>query len=1019
MAALLESTTFNVPAGLAYNATGQSIVVADSGNSIVRSIFLTNVINLSGTAGTTTSVLFNPVTLIAGTGACGNTTDNNASAPLTQLCNATGVAVGPAQNIFIADTGNAAIRLVSNGLISTIAGVLSGPGSGVVPGSAANVQFTSPSAIAASANGVLQIVDAGNNRVLTDQRSQVSFNFGRTNLGFSSPVQTFIESSAGTVTATLATPLLTPSAVQTQFTLAPASGSAGCTTGAFAVGATCLLQGQFTPAAQGNFSVTYTEVGTNVAGGDPAITLLGTGAVLTPTTGTVSQTNPATGNSQFGGSVTLTATITPNACKTAAPNCYPTGTVRFIVDGGNPGSPITLVGGTTSSSAAQVVAGLSTGNHTISCNYSGDDFYAASTCATTTITVATATTTSLLSATNNNQPQFTTSVLTATVVSTTSGIPTGTVSFYANGTLLGTTPVNATNGVATFTMQETLGPDGNPTFNNTLVPGTYTLTCTYSGSANFSASNCAGVTFTVLASPVAFALTSRGCQATSLIPSGSQIPSLAIPCTVANFISGVPLVAVAQGSTSDVTIFVSPSNTASGTFTFACSGLPKASTCTFSPTTLTFTAGTAPASPVAVDMTLWTDLQPGVGNASLRTNSNISVALLWGWPITLLGLAGIFRFRRKANLRGISLLAPGADAYCRLLTHLHRLRRRRSGSLPAQPHPSRDLPDYNHRHRRRRHAHHNRLLDSHQPRPPRPAVGYSHHKQGQPAEAALAFCLSFPQWNLRLPSCFCSCSCPSCCHPRRGSASSVVVACSRLNHHNPGWPSAASISPGHTIPYPLPSIPCFKVPPLHHPRLPLKPDYAQTPRPQRKLRPSGSRQSNPPRRQNPQNMRMRKQRHTPSNPPRARNHLIRTVPHGFHCLSANYRRSPHAPIRTPDRPHLGSRLALRIPVVPLLQIILDDRDVPKPSNRTSLPCAFHRANKHRIELPPRQKSLQRRGLLAPTVSQRNVRRTRMLPTRTPLCLSMPHQPDCNAHTPPQFLSIMLSALRAVFRSVHE
>jgi hypothetical protein len=56
-------------------------------------------------------------------------------------------------------------------------------------------------------------------------------------------------------------------------------------------------------------------------------------------------------------------------------------------------------------------------------------------------------------------------------------------------------------------------------------------------------------------------------------------------------------------------------------------------------------------------MTLWTDLQPGVGNASLRTDSNISVALLWGWPLTLLGLAGILRFRRKAAFRGISLLA--------------------------------------------------------------------------------------------------------------------------------------------------------------------------------------------------------------------------------------------------------------------------------------------------------------------------------------------------------------------------
>ena len=206
-----NQTIFNVPAGLAYDATGQSIVVADSGNSIVRSIYLTNSITVTGPAATpTTTVAFNPVTLIAGTGACGNTTaTNNASAPLTQLCNPTGVAVGPAQSVFIADTGNSAVRLVSGGSISTIAGLLSGPGAGVVPGSAANIQLTSPSAVATSATGVLQIVDAGNNRVLTDQRSQVSLNFGRINLGQVSPLQTFTESSAGNVPATLQAPLLT------------------------------------------------------------------------------------------------------------------------------------------------------------------------------------------------------------------------------------------------------------------------------------------------------------------------------------------------------------------------------------------------------------------------------------------------------------------------------------------------------------------------------------------------------------------------------------------------------------------------------------------------------------------------------------------------------------------------------------------------------------------------------------------------------------------------------------------
>jgi sugar lactone lactonase YvrE len=673
-----NQTTFKSPAGLAFDATGKNLIVADAGNSIVRSIYLANVVATPGTATVQPVVLFNPVTLIAGTGSCGHVVSNNATATLTDLCNATGVAVGPAQSIFIADTGNAAIRLVSGGTISTIAGVLSGPGTGVVPGSAANIQLSSPSAVAVSPNGLLTIADSGNNRLLSDQRAQVSLNFGRINLGSASPIQTFIESSAGTQSATLPNPLLSASTTQTQFTLTPASGSTGCGSGTFAVGATCILQGQFTPASTSTSTVTYTEVGSNVAAGDPSITLIGTGAVLTNTTGVVAQTVPASGNAQFGGSVTVAATITPAACNTFAPACFPTGTVRFIVDGGNPGSPVTLVGGTVSAAASQVISGLSVGSHIVTCNYSGDSFYAASTCAPATIVVSQASTTARLGVTNNNAAQFlanncipdgkgntvcTVNILSATVTSS-GGTPSGSVTFAANGVALGTSAVDPTSGIAAFPLSYTRDAGSVVVANNTLAPGSYTLTCTYSGAANFATSTCTGIPFVVVASPVDFSLTARGCQATSLIPSGFLTPSLAQQCLVSNFQNGAPLVAVAQGSTSDVTIFITPSNTVNGTLTFSCSGLPKASTCTFSPTSLTLTAGTAPAAPVAVDMTLWTDLQPGTGTSSLRSpvspaaKPGISLAFALGWPLTLIGLVGIIRFRRKAHaLRGLSLMS--------------------------------------------------------------------------------------------------------------------------------------------------------------------------------------------------------------------------------------------------------------------------------------------------------------------------------------------------------------------------
>jgi hypothetical protein len=117
-------------------------------------------------------------------------------------------------------------------------------------------------------------------------------------------------------------------------------------------------------------------------------------------------------------------------------------------------------------------------------------------------------------------------------------------------------------------------------------------------------------------------------------------------------------VAVAQGSTTDVTLFITPTNTVTGTLTFACSGLPANSTCTFSPTSIPLTASTAFATPVYTDVTLWTDLQP-VSHAGLRReHGNISLAAIIGWPLTLAGLLGLLRLhRRRRGLNGLTLMA--------------------------------------------------------------------------------------------------------------------------------------------------------------------------------------------------------------------------------------------------------------------------------------------------------------------------------------------------------------------------
>ncbi len=83
----------------------------------------------------------------------------------------------------------------------------------------------------------------------------------------------------------------------------------------------------------------------------------------------------------FGQAFSLAATVSPTAPVTPAP----TGSVRFIVDGGTPGPQLTLDGSSRAESAP--LTGLSAGPHTVSIVYSGDDYYKQTTTVEATIQV--------------------------------------------------------------------------------------------------------------------------------------------------------------------------------------------------------------------------------------------------------------------------------------------------------------------------------------------------------------------------------------------------------------------------------------------------------------------------------------------------------------------------------------------------------------------------------------------------------------------------------------------------------
>jgi trimeric autotransporter adhesin len=146
------------PAGLALDASG-NLYIADSGNNRVRRV------NSAGVIQT-----------IAGTGT-GYTGQDGVAATQSNVWAPMGVALGPAGNLFLADTGNHRIRVVNaGGVIFSFAGTgltpYNGQASGAPPSLQADglpalqVNLWAPRDVCVDRSGAVFIVDTNNNRVL-------------------------------------------------------------------------------------------------------------------------------------------------------------------------------------------------------------------------------------------------------------------------------------------------------------------------------------------------------------------------------------------------------------------------------------------------------------------------------------------------------------------------------------------------------------------------------------------------------------------------------------------------------------------------------------------------------------------------------------------------------------------------------------------------------------------------------------------------------------------------------------
>ncbi len=180
--------------------------------------------------------------------------------------------------------------------------------------------------------------------------------------------------------------------------------------------------------------------------------------------GTTTAVTSNNGSTTYGQPATFTATVAP------ASGSGETGTVQFVIDGSDVGTPVAISGGI----AAYATTTLTAGSHAIVATYSGDVNFAGSTSPTITQSVTRISTTIAVTSNNNSVIYGRSVTFTATVNPDVGAGPTGTVQFQIDGSNVGS-PVALGGNVAAYAT-------------STLGAGNHAVVAIYSGDSNFAGS---------------------------------------------------------------------------------------------------------------------------------------------------------------------------------------------------------------------------------------------------------------------------------------------------------------------------------------------------------------------------------------------------------------------------------------------------------------------------------------------------------------------------------------------------